>query len=238
MTTTEVPPAAHRCDRETTSGYAPELLVWLSPAFPTGSFAYSQGLEGAVDQGSVSDEQTLRAWLETLVDAGAIWTDTLFVALAVRAETDDDAAQLNALALALQPSAERYAETTALGANFRAALADGWPDAAAACDRLSPDAIAYAVAVGRAARAAGATSEMTADAFANASVANMLSAAIRLSIVGQTGASRIHAAVMPRIADAARRAAAMAPSDVASVTVTADLASMAHETQTVRLFQS
>lgn len=238
MTATDMASAGDRAERETSSGYAPELLVWLSPAFPTGSFAYSQGLEGAVDQGNVSDERTLRAWLETLVDAGAIWTDTVFIALAVRAETNDDAAQLNALALALQPSAERYAETTALGANFRAALAEGWPEAAAACDQLSPDAIAYAVAVGRAARAAGATSQMTADAFANASAANMLSAAIRLSIIGQTGASRIHAAVMPRIADAARRASVMAPADVAAVTVTADLASMAHETQTVRLFQS
>src|SRR4051794_38822441 len=38
----------------------PKLLTWLSPAFPVGSFAYSHGLEWAVEAGDVRDEATLR----------------------------------------------------------------------------------------------------------------------------------------------------------------------------------
>ena len=39
------------------------LLTWLSPAFPTGGFAYSQGLEWAVEAGDVTDRDSLREWL-------------------------------------------------------------------------------------------------------------------------------------------------------------------------------
>jgi len=35
------------------------LLTWLSPAFPTGGFAYSHGLEWAVEAGHVRNEAQL-----------------------------------------------------------------------------------------------------------------------------------------------------------------------------------
>ena len=39
------------------------LLAWLSPAFPTGAYAYSHGLEWAVEGGDIADGDTLHAWL-------------------------------------------------------------------------------------------------------------------------------------------------------------------------------
>ena len=39
------------------------LLAWLSPAFPVGGYAYSHGLEQAVEDGVVGDEATLADWL-------------------------------------------------------------------------------------------------------------------------------------------------------------------------------
>ncbi len=35
------------------------LMAWLSPSFPTGAFAYSHGLEWAVESGDITNE---RAW--------------------------------------------------------------------------------------------------------------------------------------------------------------------------------
>lgn len=35
------------------------LMAWLSPAFPVGGFAYSGGLEAAVQSGHVSSAETL-----------------------------------------------------------------------------------------------------------------------------------------------------------------------------------
>ena len=37
------------------------LLIWLSPAFPVGAFAYSHGLEWAVEAGDIIDAASLRA---------------------------------------------------------------------------------------------------------------------------------------------------------------------------------
>src|SRR3712207_8694605 len=36
------------------------LLVWLSPSFPVGAFAYSHGLEWAHEAGDLTDAVTLR----------------------------------------------------------------------------------------------------------------------------------------------------------------------------------
>ena len=47
------------------------LLAWTSPAFPTGSFACSHGLEWAVEAGDVRDEATLLAWIEDLLAHGS-----------------------------------------------------------------------------------------------------------------------------------------------------------------------
>ena len=36
------------------------LLAWLSPSYPVGAYAYSHGLEWAVEAGDVADETSLR----------------------------------------------------------------------------------------------------------------------------------------------------------------------------------
>jgi len=40
------------------------LQSWLSPAFPTGSYSYSHGLERAVELGYVNNLATLLEWLK------------------------------------------------------------------------------------------------------------------------------------------------------------------------------
>jgi len=56
-------PPAPETARDTRTTLAPEalrkLLVWLSPAFPVGSYSYSHGLEWAIEDGSVYDAVTL-----------------------------------------------------------------------------------------------------------------------------------------------------------------------------------
>ena len=46
------------------AGSALPLLIWLSPAFPVGAFAYSHGLEAAVEAGDITNAATLQVWLE------------------------------------------------------------------------------------------------------------------------------------------------------------------------------
>ena len=48
------------------SGSLP-LLAWLSPFFPVGAFAYSHGLEWAVEADDIGDAAALAQWLDDLL---------------------------------------------------------------------------------------------------------------------------------------------------------------------------
>ena len=107
-----------------------QLLVWLSPAFPVGAFAYSHGLEKAVEKGLIKDRPTLGAWLEDLIDHGSLRNDLILLAAAWRAATRQNAAELSEiaeLAAAFQPSAERRLETITQGGSFLLQIDAAWP---------------------------------------------------------------------------------------------------------------
>src|SRR5271157_3202849 len=150
------------------------LMLWLSPAFPVGSFAYSHGLEWAVEAGDVHDARSLGGWLVDLLSLGAPRADAILFAAAFRAaEAGDWTALLdvNALAVALGASAERRLETTAQGAAFVAAARGPWD-----CEplrRLEPateGGVAYPVAVAAAASGHALPLDMSLGAFILAQV--------------------------------------------------------------------
>ena len=64
------------------------LSIWLSPSFPVGAFAYSHGLEWAVESGAVRDAASLRDWIGDLVTLGSARNDAILVAEAWRAARD------------------------------------------------------------------------------------------------------------------------------------------------------
>src|ERR1700722_43501 len=115
------------------------LLAWLSPAFPIGSYAYSHGLEQAVEDGDIADGDTLRDWLIDVLCHGSGRNDAILLRHAHRPGVDVTA--LNNLAVALAPSRERRIETLDQGTAFVAATAP-WQ-----APRL-PDRVAYPIAVG------------------------------------------------------------------------------------------
>ena len=81
------------------------LMQWLSPAFPTGAFAYSHGMEWAISVGDISDAASAEGWLSDVLRFGAGWQDAVLLACALRGEDVADHA------CALAPSRERLAET-------------------------------------------------------------------------------------------------------------------------------
>jgi len=95
------------------------LLAWLSPAFPTGGYAYSHGLEWAVEAGDVHDGDTLRDWLADVLAQGSGRNDAILLRHAHRACDDKDAlSDIMALAAAAVPGRERRNETLAQGTAF------------------------------------------------------------------------------------------------------------------------
>ena len=104
------------------------LLTWLSPAFPTGGFAYSHGLEWSVEAGDVTDETTLRDWVADVLSHGSGRSDTILLRHAHRV-SPDDLPSLCALGIALGFGRERRLEATLWGepacGRAQTRLADG-----------------------------------------------------------------------------------------------------------------
>lgn len=218
------------------------LMVWLSPAFPVGGFAYSHGLEWAFETGDLSDAEGLADWLDALVEHGSLRNDLILFAAAWRASGEGGAAALREvaeLALALANSAERRLETVTQGNAFVAAIAASWPCTSIDALRAAwAGDVAYPIAVGVAASGHGLPLGPSLEAFALAFIANLVSAAVRLGVVGQTDGQKVIARLTPTLRVAATRAETMALDDLGGCVFRSDLASLQHETQYSRLFRS
>src|SRR5215471_9795523 len=70
------------------------LQSWLSPAFPTGSYSYSHGLEWAVEAGHIHDHTSLVDWLGADLCYGSGRNEAIFFMEAWRRATDGDRGKL------------------------------------------------------------------------------------------------------------------------------------------------
>jgi urease accessory protein len=217
------------------ASWLPALLTWLSPAYPVGGFSYSHGLEWAVESGAVRERLTLEDYVATILETGAGWVDLVLLAEAWRA-ADDPARLAEAIELgaAWRGTAETALEAAQQGAAFVATTRAAWPGTA--LDRVD-ETVAYPIAVGLA--CAGAVPlDAALLAYAHALAANFVSAGLRLIPLGQTDGQRVLAALAPRIATVAARAATAGPNDIGTSAFRIDLCSIRHETQYTRLFRS
>jgi urease accessory protein len=218
------------------------LLVWLSPAFPVGSFAYSHGLEWAHEAADVSDAASLQAWIADLLRFGAARNDAVVFAAAYRATAERNSpvlAEVAELALALATSAERRLETTTQGDAFVSAIASAWPcEAIDLLKRAWPQPVAYPVAVAVAAAGHGVPLQQALEASALGFTSNLVSAAVRLGVVGQSEGQRVTAVMLMPIRELAAFAAGSTLEDLGGCAFRSDLAALRHETQYTRLFRS
>lgn len=218
------------------------LFVWLSPAFPVGAFAYSHGLEWAVEAGDVTDAQSSENWIADCLLHGAGRNDAILLKCAFEAARAKDSATLHdiaELAVALQPSEERRLEATGQGNAFITAIkAAWWTDALDLLKASWQGDVAYPVALGVAAAGHGLALRQTLDAFLLAFVSNIVSAVVRLGPIGQTDGQKIMASLLPSIQAVGAMAEKASLADLGGSALRADIASMKHETQYTRLFRS
>jgi urease accessory protein len=208
------------------------LLAWLSPAFPTGSYAYSHGLEWAVESGDITDGNALLVWLADALAHGSGRNDAILLRHAHRAGSDADAlVEVANLAAAVAPSRERRAETLDQGSAFVAAAAPWHPPEL-------PPRVAYPVAVGALAGRHGIAEDAATAAYLQAFATNLISAAVRLVPLGQSTGLRVLAALEPVILEVVGATRAAALDDLGGCAFRSDIAAMLHETQYTRLFRS
>lgn len=217
------------------------LLVWLSPSFPIGSYAYSHGVEWAVEIGDICDLASLESWIAALLEHGSPWSDAVLFSLAHKAVSAKDGAKLTeiaALAAALSPSKERRMETLNQGAAFLIAVRAAWPCKAFDLAEPFEDEIAFPVAVALAAGGHHLAPIPSLEAYLVAYVSNLVSAAVRLVPMGQTDGMKAVAKLVPLTKKIAARAADTTIDDIGGAAFRSDIASMRHETQYTRLFRS
>jgi urease accessory protein len=218
------------------------LLLWLSPAFPIGSFAYSHGLEWAVEAGDIADAASLSAWLGDLLHFGAPRADAILFACAFRAAHSSNwtaVHEINALAVALAGSSERRLETSAQGGAFLSAMRAAWTcPALEHLPAAGGDSIAYPIAVGVAAAGHRLDLGLSLQAFVLSLFANFVSAAVRLGAIGQTDGQKTLAGILPDVRRLAEEAASAGLDDLGGCAFRSDIAAMRHETQYSRLFRS
>lgn len=202
---------------------------WLSPAFPTGGFAWSHGLEQAVRDGQVRDAAGLEDWLGGCLRWGAGHTDAVLIGAAHRAEGAALVA-LAELACALAPSRERRAEAMGQGAALARTLRalHGWE---------LPD-MALPVALGRAARLGGLPVGPVALVALQAFATTLVQAAQRLMPLGQTDAQRVILRLAPLYESVAEEATGLSSDDIGTCAWALDVASLRHEALEPRIFRS
>ncbi|MDP5306864.1 urease accessory protein UreF [Paracoccus spongiarum] len=203
------------------------LAQYLSPAFPVGGFAWSQGLECAMDQG-LATRATLADWLTDWLGHGAGRTDAVLLALSLRPGADH--AALDDLARAACLSSQRLSETVEQGTAFASNVA--------ALTGMAQPAAALPVAVGRACAAMPLPPPEIVAAFLQAQAAGLVSAAVRFLPLGPVEGQAMLAALQPAILAVAKQAATATEADLFSATWGADIAAMRHETMPVRIFRS
>jgi urease accessory protein len=211
------------------------MLQLASPGLPVGGFAYSQGLEKAIEDGIVHDAASARRWIEDLLTLSlARFEAPLWLrAWDARAAGDDAGfAQWNAECIAARETAELRAETLQMGVSLVRVM----PALGIVPPACSPIAFPAAFAAACAALDIGRADGLAAYLWAWAE--NQVLVAVKSVPLGQMAGQRLLAALHVSI-DAAVRSAADCPDDaLGGASVQYAITSARHEAMYSRLYRS
>jgi len=228
---------------------APRSLIrlqhWLSPAFPTGSYSYSHGLEWAIESNQIHHRPSLVDWLDADLRFGSARNDALFFVEAWRCAAGghhDRLLDTAELASACRATSEFALEASQQGASCLATLLDVWRDPTIDVlskglrqRRIQP---VLPIVIGARSAAEGVPLGTALRAFLCALVSNFVTAGVRLIPLGQTDGQRALAELEDTVLEASERALTAGLDDLGSAALMVDVASMLHETQYTRLFRS
>lgn len=215
------------------------LMQLVSPALPVGAYAYSQGLESAVTQQWVKDEESAWVWIDGLLRNPLCFLDVpLFARLyrAWQAKDTDKVNEWNAWLYAGREAAELQQEDRHLGTALARLLADlGVAEATAW--RSAPQ-VCFATLFSLAATRWNIALPTATQGYLWAWAENQVAAANRLIPLGQTAGQRILQRLVPAIIHAVHQGLAIDDDEIGCAAPGLALASIGHETQYTRLFRS
>lgn len=218
------------------------LLQLASPALPVGAYTYSQGLEWAVESGTVRDEATALGWIGDLLEWNlGRFEAPLLVRMLAACRKGDGALliELNERFLSSRETAELRAETLQMGYSMTrllGELGDLPADALAALRALDAPGFPAAWASAAAAWDVDATAALTAYLWSWAE--NQVMAALKAGPLGQAAGQRVLLALGGRIPAIVERALVLDEADFSNFAPAFAIACSRHETQYSRLFRS
>lgn len=215
------------------------LLQLVSPALPVGAYAYSQGMEYAVDSGWLTNETQARDWIIGLLRYNQTYLDVPVLARLYQAWQQHDQSSVqywNAYLYATREAKELQQEDYHLGTALARLLLE--LDIGAAADWIQPQRCCFATVFALAATHWQITLNNTATGYLWAWTENQVAAAIKLIPLGQTAAQRVLSAAMPEINSAVSQGLTLEDDEIGASATGLSIASALHETQYSRLFRS
>lgn len=206
------------------------LLQLASPTLPVGAYSYSQGLEAAIDAGTVTDAASAEQWIGDVMEFS---TSRMEAPLLLRMIDDSgEVESLNALFLASRETAELRAETVQMGYSLNRLLPSLDIGPLVFEEPSYPAAFATAVYAWR------VDAREALQAYLWSWLENQVMAAVKAVPLGQTDGQRMLLSLANRIPAIVDSAAAMRDEDIGSFAPGLAMASSNHETQYSRLFRS
>jgi len=215
------------------------LRLWqlISPTLPIGAYAWSTGLEYAVDAGWVTTESSAQDWILGQLRNSFPQLDVpVFLRLNQAWQQKDFEAvkHWNNSLLAMRESLELQQEDAALGAALLRVL----PGLGIALPELKLARWSYAAMFAYACQQSGIDVEESARGLLWSWSENQVAAAIKLVPLGQSSGQRMLSAAIGEIETAVQRAQRCNDDDIGMVLPGLAMASALHETQYSRLFRS
>jgi urease accessory protein len=218
------------------------LLQLTSPSLPIGAFAWSQGLEAAVQAGWIGNATQAADWLAGILTHALACLDVpvlLRLHEAIAEQQPALAAQWNGWLLACRETRELMQEDIHIGAALLRLLLDlDAPVARRWQAAQGREPLSYAAAFALATVHAGLPARMAALAYLWAWSENQATALIKLGVLGQTGAQRLLDVLHPAIRSALDLGLSLKDDELGMALPGLALASAHHETQHSRLFRS
>ena len=215
------------------------LLQIASPALPVGAFAYSQGIERAVEDELIRDAHDARRWiLDVLAGPMTFWEAPVLLRLHRASVRGDDATfrTWNERFVASRETSELRAETLQMGASLAVWAHELGLEAGARLRTLPDLSFTAAFAACAADRHIGERDGVC--AYLWSWIENQVTAAIKAVPLGQMAAQRVLLASHAPLAEAVAIATALDDDEMHSSAPGLALTCARHEIQYSRLFRS
>jgi urease accessory protein len=215
------------------------LMQLVSPVLPVGAYTYSQGLEWAVETGTVHSEAAAQVWIEDCLEFGAARLEAVYLGHMLRAWQQgqpDQAQALDAAFLASRETAELRAETLQMGHSLARLLRDLGAFSTQALGSFAEPS--YPLVWSFAAMAWSVPMEEAVAGYLWAWLENQVMAAVKLVPFGQTAGQRLLEALGQQLPACAAAALQTPVAQTSNLLPAFAIASSCHETQYTRLFRS